>query len=40
MPVNVIVTGLIFAIVLALAGSSVPAWRGLKLRVAEGLADR
>ena len=40
MPVNVIVTGLIFAVVLALAGSSVPAWRGLKLQVAEALADR
>jgi putative ABC transport system permease protein len=40
MPVNVIVTGLIFAVVLAIAGSSVPAWRGLKLRVAEALADR
>jgi hypothetical protein len=26
--------------VLAIAGSSVPAWRGLKLRVAEALADR
>ena len=40
MPVNVLVTGLIFAVVLAIAGSSVPAWRGLKLRVAEALADR
>jgi putative ABC transport system permease protein len=40
MPVNVIVTGLVFAVVLAIAGSSVPAWRGLKLRVAEALADR
>jgi putative ABC transport system permease protein len=40
MPVNVIVTGLIFAVVLAIAGSSAPAWRGLKLRVAEALADR
>jgi ABC-type antimicrobial peptide transport system permease subunit len=40
MPVNVIVTGLIFAVVLAIAGSSVPAWRGLKLRVADALADR
>ena len=40
MPLNVIVTGLIFAVVLAIAGSSVPAWRGLKLQVAEALADR
>ena len=40
MPVNVIVTGLVFAVVLAIVGSSVPAWRGLKLQVAEALADR
>ncbi|HEY4212774.1 MAG TPA: ABC transporter permease [Steroidobacteraceae bacterium] len=40
MPINVIVNGLIFAVVLAIAGSSVPAWRGLKLQVAEALADR
>ena len=40
MPMNVIVTGLIFAVVLAIAASSVPAWRGMKLQVAEALADR
>jgi len=40
MPLDVIVTGLIFAVVLAIAGSSVPAWRGLKLQVAEALAER
>ena len=40
MPANVIVTGLIFAVVLAIAASSVPAWRGMKLQVAEALADR
>jgi len=40
MPLNVIVTGLIFAVVLAIAGSAVPAWRGMKLQVAEALADR
>ena len=40
MPLNVIITGLIFAVVLAIAGSSVPAWRGMKLQVAEALADR
>ena len=40
MPMNVIVTGLIFAVVLAIAASTVPAWRGMKLQVAEALADR
>jgi len=29
-----------FAVLLALIGSAVPAWRGLKLQVAEALADR
>ncbi len=40
MPLSVIVNGLIFAVVLAIAGSSVPAWRGMKLQVAEALAER
>lgn len=40
MPVDVIATGLIFAVVLAIAGSSVPAWRGLRLQVADALAER
>jgi putative ABC transport system permease protein len=40
MPIDVLVTGLIFALMLAIGGSAVPAWRGLKLQVAEALADR
>lgn len=40
MPGIVIAAGLAFAILLALIGGSVPAWRGLKLQVAEALADR
>jgi putative ABC transport system permease protein len=40
MPVVVAISGLIFALILALVGSSVPAWRGLKLQVVEALAGR
>ncbi|HEU4625096.1 MAG TPA: ABC transporter permease [Steroidobacteraceae bacterium] len=40
MPNVVIAAGLAFAIALALLGGSVPAWRGLKLQVADALADR
>jgi putative ABC transport system permease protein len=40
MPVIVIVAGLGFAIGLAVIGGSVPAWRGLRLQVAEALAGR
>jgi putative ABC transport system permease protein len=40
MPGVVIVMGLAFAVALALIGGSVPAWRGLRLQVAEALAGR
>lgn len=40
MPTIVILTGLAFAVALALIGGSVPAWRGLRLQVAEALAGR
>ncbi|MEJ1960939.1 MAG: FtsX-like permease family protein [Gammaproteobacteria bacterium] len=40
MPGIVIVSGIGFAIALAIIGGSVPAWRGLKLQVAEALAGR
>jgi putative ABC transport system permease protein len=40
MPGVVILAGIGFALLLALIGGSVPAWRGLKLQVAEALADR
>jgi len=40
MPGIVIAMGIAFAVVLALFGGSVPAWRGLKLQVADALADR
>ena len=40
MPGIVVATGLGFAIALAVIGGSVPAWRGLKLQVAEALAGR
>ncbi len=39
-PVSVILPGAACAVLLALIGSAVPAWRGLKLQVAEALADR
>jgi ABC-type lipoprotein release transport system permease subunit len=31
---------MVFALMLALIGSSVPAWRGLRLQVADALAGR
>ena len=39
-PLVVIAAGLVFALMLALIGSSVPAWRGLRLQVADALAGR
>ena len=39
-PLVVVAAGLVFALVLALIGSSVPAWRGLRLQVADALAGR
>jgi putative ABC transport system permease protein len=39
-PGVVVAAGLILALALALIGSSVPAWRGLKLQVADALAGR
>jgi putative ABC transport system permease protein len=40
MPAIVFVTGIGFAAALAIIGGSAPAWRGLKLQVAEALAGR
>jgi len=40
MPMIVFVAGVGFAVALAVIGGSVPAWRGLKLQVAEALAGR
>jgi len=40
MPGIVIAAGIAFAIVLAIIGGSVPAWRGLRLQVAQALAER
>ena len=40
MPGVVLIAGAGFAVLLALIGSAVPAWRGLRLQVAEALADR
>lgn len=40
MPTVVILSGLGFAVALALIGGSVPAWRGLRLQVAAALAGR
>ena len=39
MPNIVLLMGLGFAVALALIGGAVPAWRGLKLKVADALAD-
>jgi putative ABC transport system permease protein len=39
-PLVVVAAGLVFALVLALIGSSVPAWRGLRLQVVDALAGR
>jgi putative ABC transport system permease protein len=40
MPAVVFVAGVGFAVALAIVGGSVPAWRGLRLQVAEALAGR
>jgi putative ABC transport system permease protein len=40
MPAIVIVAGVGFAVLLALLGGAVPAWRGLKLQVVDALAGR
>jgi putative ABC transport system permease protein len=40
MPAIVFVAGVGFAVALAIVGGSVPAWRGLRLQVAEALAGR
>lgn len=40
MPVVVVIAGLGLAVLLALIGSSVPAWRGLRLQVVDALAGR
>jgi putative ABC transport system permease protein len=40
MPLVVVGAGLVFALMLALIGSSVPAWRGLRLQVTDALAGR
>jgi len=37
---DVLLVGALIAIALALAAGSIPAWRGLRLRVADALADR
>ncbi len=39
-PGTVMLAGLGCAVVLALVGSTVPAWRGLRLQVADALAER
>jgi ABC-type antimicrobial peptide transport system permease subunit len=40
MPLVVAAAGMVFAVILALIGSSVPALRGLRLQVADALAGR
>jgi putative ABC transport system permease protein len=40
LPPVVAAAGMVFAVVLALIGSSVPAWRGLRLQVTDALAGR
>ena len=39
-PAIVIVTGFACAVLLALGGGAIPAWRGLRLRVVDALANR
>ncbi len=39
-PLSVYVTGFAFAVALALAAGAIPAWRGLRLRVVDALANR
>jgi putative ABC transport system permease protein len=38
-PLYIVMAGFGFAAVLALIGSAVPAWRGLRLKVVDALAD-
>jgi putative ABC transport system permease protein len=40
MPAIVLVAGAVFAVLLALIGGAVPAWRGMRLRVVDALAGR
>ena len=40
MPGSVVLAGFVIALILALAGAILPAWRGLRLQVAEALAGR
>jgi putative ABC transport system permease protein len=40
LPVVVVAEGIVFAVVLALAGGAIPAWRGFRLRVVDALANR
>jgi len=40
MPAIVLVAGVVFAVLLALIGGAVPAWRGLRLQVVDALAGR
>jgi len=40
MPTTVLVVGVVFAVLLGLIGSAVPAWRGMRLEVADALAVR
>ncbi len=39
-PLEVVVTGFVFATALALAAGAIPAWRGLRLHVVDALANR
>ncbi|HEY1899438.1 MAG TPA: ABC transporter permease [Steroidobacteraceae bacterium] len=39
-PLQVVLTGFAFAVVLALAAGAIPAWRGQRLRVVDALANR
>jgi ABC-type antimicrobial peptide transport system permease subunit len=40
MPTTVLVAGVAFAVLLGLVGAAVPAWRGMRLEVADALAVR
>jgi ABC-type antimicrobial peptide transport system permease subunit len=39
-PTDVVIFGVISAVLLALAGGAIPSWRGLRLKVVDALADR
>lgn len=39
-PEDVVIIGLVSAVLLALAGGAIPSWRGLRLKVVDALADR